>query len=103
MYRIEHALGYQRSSVLHRIMTEGLQGASIPVPAGSRCLPADEVAERVEAAVIALPVDLRKIVVITHFGKGTAVQKARQLHLSYDAFRYRLRQARSMLADVLGV
>ena len=100
-YRIDGV--FPSESPIGRIVRLGPVGAAIRSDFGSRLLPTDQTAEAVERAVIALPADLRRVVVVWYLGRGTLVQRAADLHLSYDSMRRRLVRARSMLSESLGV
>ena len=102
--RGDNGLGYSHSSAIYRIMQEGLTGAGICTPYQLRQLTdCNELAERVEVAVLALPERPRIVVCFEYLKSGVRKDKAKKLHCSEEAFRARLRRAKVQLTNQLGI
>ena len=102
--RNDNGLGFAHSSAIYRIMQEGLTGAGICTPYQLRQLTdCNELAERVEVAVLALPERPRIVVCFEYLKSGVRKDKAKRLHCSEEAFRARLRRAKGLLTSQLGV
>jgi len=44
---------------------------------------------------------LKRVIKLEYLGRDSRKQNAKRLHLSYEAFRYRLKAAKGMLAAAL--
>ena len=100
--RNDNGLGYARRTTLHRIIEEGPAGASIRGPY-QQLIDANETAELVEIAVLALPERPRIVVCLEYLKSGVRKDKAKRLHCSEEAFRARLRRAKVQLTNQLGI
>ncbi len=94
----DNGLGFNRTTLLGRVIDLGPTGAAIRPRHGPRMTPGNDTAEAIDAAVAALPGHLRIVVKLEYLGRDSRKQNAKRLHLSYAAFCSPLRVAKARLA-----
>ena len=101
-YRIDAGLGYAPTTTLGRVIELGPAAAASRQAYSSGSIPSNEVAEHIDRLVAALPEKFKVVIRIEYLGRESRKQKAKRLHLSYDAFYGRLKMAKRLLAAGIG-